>query len=152
MLAFAVAQMNRSVGVATTFTGITVPGTVFMVSFLLGLLREGAPSVCYSVAPVRRRPEEQRHLEVLRGIYADMDCRAPEDKRSDYYVKILENEGHAEECASGLVALDIRPVSIRLGWRSIWSGRDRIFHRHQFYLNGTNRKARNAGRVESAAY
>jgi hypothetical protein len=117
--------------VAVTFAAIAVTGTAFMVWFLLGLLHECA-SVCYWVVPARRRREKHRHLAVLRGIYAEEDCRAPEGKRSDYYVELLENEVYAKECVSGLIALDIRPVSTHLGWRSIWSRRDQVFHERRF--------------------
>ena len=126
------AQWGGSMWVAVTFAAIAVTGTAFMVWFLLALLRERAPSVCYWVVPGRRRPEKHRHPGALCGIYAGEDCRAPEGKRSDYYVELLENEVYAKECVSGLIALDIRPVSTHLGWRSIWSRRDQVFHERRF--------------------
>ena len=113
---------------AVTFAAIAVTGTAFMVWFLLGLLHECAPSVCYWVVPSRRRPEKHRHLAVLRGIYAGEDCRAPEGECSDYYVELLENEVYAKECASGLIALAVHPISAELGWGSIHPRRFNAFH------------------------
>lgn len=105
--------------VPITLTAIALIGTGFMVWFLIGLLREWGTVVCNWIVPARRGPEKRRHLEVLHRIYADKDCRAPEGKRSDYYVELLENEGHAKKYASGLIVLDVRPMSANLRWRSI---------------------------------
>ena len=117
---------------AVMFAAIALTGTAFMVWFLCGLLRERAPSVCYWVVAVRERAHRERHHEFLSGIYVDQDCCAPKDERSDYYAELLENEGYAKECASGLIALAIRPVSTHLGWRTIWSGREHVFHERHF--------------------
>ncbi len=113
--------------VPITFTAIALIGTAFMVWFFLGLLRERGPSVCYLIVPARRRPQKERHLAVLHRIYAGKDCSAPEGKRSDYYVELLENEVHAEECASGLIALDDRPMPANFGWRAIRIRPFRVF-------------------------
>ena len=114
--------------VAVTFAAIAVTGTAFMVWFLLGLLHECAPSVCYWVVPGRRRLEKHRHLAVLSGIYAGEDCRAPEGRRRDYYVELLENEVYAKECASSHIALDVHPMSARLAWGSIHPRRFNALH------------------------
>jgi hypothetical protein len=109
--------------VAVTFAAIMLVGGAFLVWFLLALLRELAPPVCYWVVPAGRRPEKQRDLAVLRGIYADEDCRAPEGDR-DYRPELLENENYAKEkCASGLIALDVRSISASMDWRSIHTRR-----------------------------
>ncbi len=47
---------------------------VFMFGFLIALLREGAPSACYWVVPVRRKPKSQI-VEVLSGNFMEDDWR-----------------------------------------------------------------------------
>lgn len=111
--------------------GIALAAAAFMLRFLIALLREGAPSVSYWIVPVRGQPEKTCHPEILSSIYADEDCRARENKRSDYDAELLENENYAkEECSSGLVALDVRFVG-GLGWRPIYSRRASIFREHR---------------------
>ncbi|MHB8218413.1 MAG: hypothetical protein ACYDDS_20260 [Candidatus Sulfotelmatobacter sp.] len=119
---------------AVTFAAIAFSGTVFMVFFLLALLRERAPSVCYWVFPVHGRVEKGRHLEVLGGIYGDQGCRETEGDYRDCrfeLVELLENENHANEGASGVIALDVRPAFDGLGWRSIHSGRGYVCREHK---------------------
>ncbi len=107
---------------------IALAATAFMLRFLIALLRESAPSVCYWVVPVRREPEKERHLKILRGINFDDDCRATESDRGDYRLELMENENHAEEeYTSGLITLDVRPVSDSVGWRSIQSSGGNVF-------------------------
>jgi hypothetical protein len=111
--------------------GIALAAAAFMLRFLIALLREGAPSVSYWIVPVRGGPEKECHLEVLSSIYADEDCRARENKRSDYDAELLEKENYAqEECSSGLIALDVRFVG-GLGWRPIYSRRGSNFREHR---------------------
>ena len=43
---------------------IALAAVAFMLTFLIALLREGAPSVCYRVVPVRREPEREL-VEIL---------------------------------------------------------------------------------------
>jgi hypothetical protein len=45
---------------AVVLIAITCGGTVFMVRFLVALLREGAPSVCYWVIPERNKADRWR--------------------------------------------------------------------------------------------
>src|ERR1700680_2761620 len=105
---------------AWAVAAIALAGATFMLRFLIALLREGAPSVCYWVGSIRREPEKERYLEFLSGIYVDEDCPATEGNCSAHYLELLEKENYAkEECSSGLIALDVRPVSGGLGWRSI---------------------------------
>jgi len=100
---------------AVAFVALAAVG--FMLRFLTALLHEGAPSVCYWVVPVCRELKKEEQLKVLRGVYFDDDCRATESESGDYR---LENEHHAKEkCTSGLIALDVRPVSDSLGRRSV---------------------------------
>ena len=99
---------------------IALAATVFMLMFLIALLRESAPSVCYWVVPVCREVEKEKHLKVLRGIYFDDDCPATESDCGDYRLELMENEHHAEEkCASDLIAIAVRPVPHNVVWRSI---------------------------------
>jgi hypothetical protein len=119
---------------AVTFAAIAFSGTVFMVFFLLALLRERAPSVCYWVVPVHGRFEKGRHLEVLGGIYGDQGCRETEGDYRDCrfeLVELLENENHANEGASDVIALDVRPAFDGLDWRSIHPRRGYVCREHQ---------------------
>ena len=43
---------------------IALAAAAFMLTFLIALLREGAPSVCYWVVPVRREPKREL-VEIL---------------------------------------------------------------------------------------
>jgi hypothetical protein len=73
---------------------IALAGAVFMLSFLIALLREGAPAASYWVT------ECDRHD----------------------YEEFSENEGHAEkENDSGLIVLDVGPFSSGLGCRPIYA-------------------------------
>jgi hypothetical protein len=131
--------------VAVTFAAIVLFGTAFLVWFLLALLRELAPSVCSWAVPAGRRPEKQRDLAVLRGLYADEDCYAPEVDR-DYRPELLENENYAkEECASGLIALDVRPASAKLGRRSIQRRYVYVVRERRLRFGSTKGTAGNAG-------
>jgi hypothetical protein len=115
---------------AVTFAGVVLTGAVFMVWFLVGLLREGAPSTCYWIVPIRRE-QEKKIFEARSGSIADDGCHAQECKRLEYDPDLLENEGYAKECDSGLIALDIRPVSARRVWRSIQRKRGYVFREHR---------------------
>jgi hypothetical protein len=116
---------------AWVVAGIALAGASFMVRFLVALLREGAPSVCYWVVPVRREPKKEGHLKALRGIYFEDDCPVAESDTSAGYLD-LENEDYAKEKNdSGLVVLAVRPVSASLGWRSIHPRRGNIFREHR---------------------
>jgi hypothetical protein len=82
--------------VAIIFAAIALMGVGFMVWFLIALLREGVPSICYWVVPVRR--ERESHIPAtLTRIHVDDGCLATQFKYDDYYLESLENEGHAEE-------------------------------------------------------
>jgi len=109
-------------GTAWVIAAITLAAAGFMLRFLIALLREGAPSVCYWVVPVRRKPEKEKDLEVLRRIYVDENCRATEANHSECYRHLLVNENHEMgKCESSLITLDVRTVSGSLGWRAIHS-------------------------------
>ena len=117
---------------AWVIAAIALAGAAFMLRFLMALLREGAPSVGYWVVPVRRGPQKKEvHLEALRGIYFDDDCRATENHRSAGCVELLERENYAkEEFSSGLIALDVRSIA-GIDSRSIRPKRGHIFREHR---------------------
>jgi hypothetical protein len=116
---------------AWVVAAIALAGAGFMLWFLMALLRECAPSICYWVVPVRRKKE--RHLGNLSGIYVREDCCATETGGGDYRLGLVGNENYAnEECCSGLIALDVRPVSEGRGGRSIYSKRGYVFPQHRF--------------------
>jgi hypothetical protein len=113
-------------------SAIVLAAVAFMLRFLIALLREGAPSVCYWVVPVRQKPGKHVQLKTLGGACFDDNRCATEYNRGDYYADFLENEGHAkEEHASDLIALDVRPASVHLGWRSIHPNRGNVFRERQ---------------------
>ena len=88
---------------AWVIAAIALAGAGFMLRFLIALLREGAPSACYWVVPVRRKPEKEKDFEALRRIYVDEKCRAIEANQSECYGQLLGNENHErEKCESGL--------------------------------------------------
>jgi hypothetical protein len=113
---------------------IALGGVAFMLRFLIALLRERAPSICYWVVPVRReieretRKEKERHLGFPSSIYVDEGYRSTE---SDHLYLKLENENRAKEYASGLIALDVHTFPNGLGWRSIRSRGRNAFHQHR---------------------
>jgi hypothetical protein len=105
---------------ALIVTAITSAATAFMLRFLIALLREGAPSVCYWVVPVRRKPEREI-VGVLRSDDIDDDGTALGHIHRECHLELLENDNYAkEECSSGLIVLDVRPVSAGSVWRSIY--------------------------------
>jgi hypothetical protein len=114
---------------------IALAGVAFMLRFLMALLRESAPSVCYWVIPVHREiereteTEKKRHLAFPGVIHVDEDPRLNESDHGNYYLE-LENENRAKEYASGLIAFDVSPASDGLGWRSSRSRGRNAFHPH----------------------
>ena len=116
---------------ACLVAAIALSAVAFMLRFLRALLREGVPSVCYWVAPVRREiereteTEKERNLGFTGCIYVDEDFSSTESDYGDYYLE-LENENSAKEYASGLIALDVHLVCDGLGWRSIRSVPSRV--------------------------
>lgn len=103
---------------------IALAAVAFMLRFLVALLREGAPCVCYWVVPVRGEREGET-LEALSVRYVEDECRARDCDRSEYNLEFLENENEndaKQECVSDLIALNVRPASASLGRRSIHKG------------------------------
>ena len=97
--------------------GIALAAAAFMLRFLIALLREGAPSVCYWVVPLR--PEQADECGA-------MECEPGDDQ------EFLENAGHAEkEYGSGLITLDVRTVSSGLGCGSIYPRGGYTFREHR---------------------
>jgi hypothetical protein len=113
---------------AWVVAAIALAATAFMLRFLMALLRESAPSVCYRLVAVRREPEKERHLKVLHGIYFDDDCRATESYYGDDCLELMENEHHAEEkWTSEFITLAVRPVPDNMVWRSVEPSRGNVF-------------------------
>lgn len=105
---------------AWVIAAIALAATAFMFRFLIALLLESAPSVCYWLVPIRREPEKEPDLKVLHGIYFDDDCRVTASDHGDYRLELMENEHHAEEkCASDLIALAVSPIPHNVVWRPI---------------------------------
>jgi hypothetical protein len=100
---------------ACVVAAIALSAAAFMLTFLVALLREGAPSVCYWVVPVRREAQL-------------------ENKR---YVR--------KESESVLVPLNLRPGFDNVGWSSVDSTRGHLFREHRFKFDRSNRTAGNAG-------
>src|ERR1700730_11568292 len=116
---------------AWVIAAIALAGAAVMFRFLMALLREGAPSVCYWVVPVRPRPQKEVHLRVLRGIYFDDDCRVTENHTSAGCLELLERENYAnEEFSPGLIALDVRSIA-GVDSCSIHPRRGHIFREHR---------------------
>jgi hypothetical protein len=105
---------------AWVVAAIGMAASAFMLGFLIALLREGAPSVCYWIIPVSGRAEKGCADKVVSSIYVDEGYYAPENPRSVCYAKILENKNYAhEECDSSLMDLDVPNISDSLGWRAV---------------------------------
>lgn len=113
--------------VAVIFTAIALTGTAFMLWFLFALLRENAPSTCRWVVRIHREPEIER-LKVPGASYAHDDSVAAEPNAGEYSFELLENERDAQECVSGVIALNLRFIHDSVGWRSIhgWSIHKRV--------------------------
>ena len=104
--------------VAVTLAAVTLTGTGFMLWFLFALLRENTPSTCYWLVPIRREPGTER-LKSAGASYADDDSVTGEPDAGKYSFEVLENERDAQECVPGLIALNLRFIHDRVGWRSI---------------------------------
>jgi hypothetical protein len=112
-------------GAPAIVAAIGVGAAVFMLWFLFALLREGAPSVSYWAVPVLRKKRET--FRILDARYEDRSFCETTDGRSDYRVNLLENQNHEKrKFGSGLITLDVRTISGRLGWRAIQSQRNYI--------------------------
>jgi hypothetical protein len=115
---------------ALVVAAVALAALAFMLMFLIALLRDGAPSVCYWAVPVRRELYRPVHGALSANCVED-DCRALECNRGEYDVELLEKENYAKaECSSGLIALDV-PASDGLGWRSIRQRRGSVFRQHR---------------------
>lgn len=104
-------------GIASVVAAIGFGAAVFMLGFLIALLREGA-SVRYWVEPVLAKPPREG---LLSGAY---DGRGAGRELSEGRAKLSENENHDQEkSGSGLITLDVRTISGGVGWRAIHSKR-----------------------------
>jgi hypothetical protein len=104
---------------ASVVAAIGFGGVIFMVWFLIALLREHVLSVRRPVAPAQRKPRIQ-HLQVLRIAYDDGACLEARSNGSDCAVELLEKQHHEKgEHGSGLTALDICIIPGKLGWSAV---------------------------------
>lgn len=101
--------------------------------FLFALLVHGAPLACCWIVLNRSVPETVS-VELLNGNCVDNVDHLTECKPLGYDVELSENEGHAKESSAGLIAIDVRFVSRRLGWRSIHPGRSSVFHNRRIWF------------------
>jgi hypothetical protein len=111
---------------AWVVAAIALAATAFMLRFLIALLREDAPSVCYWLVPVLE-PEKEQQPKALRGIYFEDDRPATKSNRGDYRLELMENEHVMQQCTSGPTALTLRPVPDDVVWRSIQRSRGDAF-------------------------
>jgi len=119
---------------AWVIPAIALTGAGFMLWFLIALLRESPPSVCYWVAQVPGKCEKGKDLVGLRRIYVDENCRATAANRSECYRQLPENENReTERCKSGLITVDVRALSDRLGWSAIHTKRSYSFRELRHY-------------------
>jgi hypothetical protein len=116
---------QKQMGVAVTFAAIALTGAAFMGWFLVALLLDSTPSICW-IVPIRCEPENE-NCETLIRSYVD-DDHAAERELGDCHVEVLENDNHAEERASSLISIDVRNVSGSVGWRSIHPIHRAVFH------------------------
>jgi hypothetical protein len=110
---------------------IALSGTSFMLWFLIALLRDSAPSTCWWIVPIRC--ELKRENQDGLGGYTGDDNFRSDSEPSACCVGRLENRVHAKHAASGLIALDVRRVTGRLGSRSIQPSRA-IYHQRRVWL------------------
>ena len=122
---------------ASVFVAIAFVGSGFMVWFLVGLLREGAPSVCYWVVPAIMTPGVRmashgvsNHGMILHAI--SEDGREEQNSPSAEGQELLENGIYVQEdSGSNLVSLDVRPPGAGVGGRAINHSGARILREHR---------------------
>src|ERR1700733_4916717 len=115
---------------AWAVAAIAFAATAFMLRFLIALLSENAPSVCYWLAPVRREPEKEPDFKVLHGIYFDDDCHQTRSQHGDDTLELMEKKHHVKEKgASGLITLSVRPFPDNVVWRSDQPSRSNVSRR-----------------------
>ncbi len=131
---------------AWVVAAIALAAAAFMLRFLMALLREGAPSVCYWVVPVRREPEKEKTLKFCAASILTTIAARQQATVGDYRLELMENEHHAEEkCASDLIALDVRPVSDNVGWRPIQPSTGNAFRGHAALVRLHQQNSRKCG-------
>jgi hypothetical protein len=123
-------------GAAPVVAAVGFGAAAFMLRFLMALLGERAPSVCYRAMPVCRKREKGEDLEALGRIYVDESCRATEANRSASYRRVLEKENHDEgRHGQGLIAIDVRDVSGRPDWRAINAKHNAVLGQRRFWFD-----------------
>jgi hypothetical protein len=107
---------------AWAVAAIALTAAAFMLRFLIALLREGAPAVCFWIVAARCNQEPDARIE---------NCDVPECNGSVHWSELfVEKQDYAKEVrTSGLISLDVRSVSASLGGRSIRKGVDALRER-----------------------
>jgi hypothetical protein len=109
---------------------------IFMIGFLIALLRESAPSVCYWVGMSgwESHQEKEDDFEAVNSTDDGQNCHSPMVNVGECCWQLAENENHEKrKCSSGLIAFDVHIISDELGWRANQPGRNRGFReRHRF--------------------
>ena len=114
----------------------------FMLRFLIALLREGTPSVCYWVVPSRR----QSWKEVWRDTDVEDDYRWQSAGTGINAGKFLGKQNYAKgKYELGLITVDDHIISSELGWRTIDSRHCLLFRERRPWFERTNRTTGNAG-------
>ena len=118
--------------VVAPIAAIAFGGAVFMLRFLLALLREGAPAARYWAAPTRQKRQIE-HLQFLRIAYDVAECREKVRNYSGFAAESfaagsLEGQNHAkDEHGSGLIDINVCVDSSRQDWRAIHARCSYIF-------------------------
>ena len=123
-------------GAASVVAAVGFGAAAFMLRVLMGLLREGAPSVCYRVVRVCRKLKKGEDPEALGRIYVDESYRATEANRSAPYRGVLEKENHDEgRYGQGLIAIDVRDFAGRADRCAINSKHNAVLRQHRFWFD-----------------
>ncbi len=120
----------EAMGLAITFVAIALTGTAFMLVFLFALLRDSGPSASYWIVAQPQESEKKFPKACDEGNSDDERC-TPESKPRNYYAVLTENDSHAKECPSGLIALDVGPAFGGVGWRASPAKHANAFHQRR---------------------
>lgn len=105
---------------------IALAAAAYMLRFLMALLFEDGPSICYLVLPSYRELDTEKSSSSLRRIDFDEKCRATEvsGNTSD---DLLGKRNYVEEnYFSGRIVFDVRSVSNGCGGRTVFSRGHRL--------------------------
>lgn len=115
---------------ASVVAAIGFGGAIFMLCFLIALLREQAPSIRHR-ATLAQRKLRIRHLQVLRIAYDDGACLETGSNGSDRAVELLEKQNH-EKGEYGSTDLNVCISFGTLGWRTVQPKRRFVRREREF--------------------